>query len=132
LPTSPTSAGAPPQGATATVQVSANPNPVPFSGAPIQTRRSAPTTLNTWFYDTVLLETGGGGNDVYRGSTCSTARRQTAHGPEDPPALRYGGAPHAVVQRGVHDTRAPIFGGLDDNGNAVTATGQVAGTAKAK
>jgi hypothetical protein len=136
-PTSPTSAAAP-QGATATVQVAVNPNPVPFSGAPITDAAECANYANTWFYDTVLQETGGANVtftsrvDLFDGKTAnSLTGLKIVLGPHDTVVL------HTRWCSGASTTHSAqsIFGGLDDNGNAVTATGQVAqlvGTAKAK
>ena len=79
LSTSPSSAAGPATGgsAVATVQITVNPNPVAFSGAPITDTAECANYVNTWFYDTVLQETGGGNATFTSRSTCSTARRPT-------------------------------------------------------
>jgi hypothetical protein len=41
------------------VEVTINPNPVPFSGQPITDVASCRDRPNTWFYDQVLREVGG-------------------------------------------------------------------------
>jgi hypothetical protein len=41
------------------VEVTINPNPVPFSGQPITDITSCSTRPNTWFYDQVVREVGG-------------------------------------------------------------------------
>jgi hypothetical protein len=41
------------------VEVTINPNPVPFSGQPITDVASCRDRANTWFYDQVLREVGG-------------------------------------------------------------------------
>ena len=50
---------APPSSAIGRLQVTINPNPVPFSGQPITDVASCRDRANTWFYEQVLRETGG-------------------------------------------------------------------------
>lgn len=60
-PTTPTPSPTTPSPGSATgrLQVTINPNPVPFSGQPITDIASCRDRPNTWFYDQVLRETGG-------------------------------------------------------------------------
>ena len=107
LPTSPTSSAAGPAtggGATATVQIAVNPNPVPFSGAPITDAQECAHYVNTWFYDTVLQESAGGNVtftsrvDLFDGKTANNITGlKIVLGPHDTVVL-----PHAVVQRRIH------------------------------
>jgi hypothetical protein len=131
LPTTPsgTGTGLPQGGTPAAVQVSVNPNPVPFSGAPITDAMECFNYANTWFYDTVLLETGGGNVtfttriDMFDGKIANnfTGLKITL-GPHDTVVL------HTRWCSGASTTHSAqsIFGGVDGNGNAVTAQGQVA------
>jgi hypothetical protein len=129
-PTAPTSAVAPSQGgAAATVQISVNPNPVPFSGAPITDAAECANYANTWFYDTVLLENGGGNVtftsrvDLFDGKTANNITGlKVVLGPHDTVVLHTRWCSGASTG---HSAQS-IFGGVDGNGNAVTATGQVA------
>jgi hypothetical protein len=57
-PTSP-SGGPDLPNATGSVQVSINPNPVPFSGTPVTDTPGCATLKNTWYYDQVFTETAG-------------------------------------------------------------------------
>lgn len=58
-PTSPS--GGDPQlpNATGSVKVAINPNPVPFSGAPVTDTPGCATLPNTWYYDQVFTESSG-------------------------------------------------------------------------
>ena len=58
-PTGPSEAGAPPGAAAASVTIAVNPDPVPFSGAPITDTPECANYVNTWFYQLVLQETAG-------------------------------------------------------------------------
>ena len=58
-PTSPSSKGPDLPNATGSVQVGINPNPVPFSGAPVTDTPGCATLKNTWYYDQVFTETAG-------------------------------------------------------------------------
>ena len=63
-PTGPTStpqpAGPTLPASTGTVKVEINPNPVPFSGQPVTDAGPGCNNVkNTWFYDQVLVESGG-------------------------------------------------------------------------
>jgi hypothetical protein len=130
LPTAPTSAGGPPLGgATATVQVAVNPNPVPFSGAPIADAAECANYANTWFYDTVLQETGGANVtftsrvDLFDGKTANNITGlNIVLGPHDTVILHTRWCSGASIG---HSAQS-IFGGVDGSGNAVTAQGQVA------
>ena len=130
LPTSPTSAAGSVQGgAAATVQISVNPNPVPFSGAPITDTAECANYANTWFYDTVLLENGGGNVtftsrvDLFDGKTANNITGlKIVLGPHDTVVLHTRWCSGASTS---HSAQS-IFGGVDGNGTAVTATGQVA------
>lgn len=46
-------------GGSGNVQVSINPNPVPFSGQPVTDSPGCATLKNTWFYDQVFTEMSG-------------------------------------------------------------------------
>ena len=132
LPTSPTSSAAGPAtggGATATVQIAVNPNPVPFSGAPITDAQECAHYVNTWFYNTVLQESAGGNVtftsrvDLFDGKTANNITGlKIVLGPHDTVVLPTRWCSGAST---AHSAQS-IFGGVDGSGNAVTATGQVA------
>ena len=56
-PTSPSDPQLP--NATGSVKVAINPNPVPFSGAPVTDDPGCATLPNTWYYQQVFTETAG-------------------------------------------------------------------------
>jgi hypothetical protein len=58
-PTSPSSQTPDLPNATGSVQVAINPNPVPFSGAPVTDTPDCAAKPNTWYYDQVFTETAG-------------------------------------------------------------------------
>jgi hypothetical protein len=62
-PTSPSStpppAAPPPEPSSASVQITIQPNPVPFSGQPITDSAGCAGSKNTWFYDQILKENSG-------------------------------------------------------------------------
>ena len=58
-PTSPSSQTPSLPNATGSVHVTINPNPVPFSGAPVTDTPGCATLKNTWYYDQVFTETAG-------------------------------------------------------------------------
>jgi hypothetical protein len=131
LPTSPTSAAGPATGggAAATVQIAVNPNPVPFSGAPITDTVECAHYVNTWFYDTVLQESAGGNVtftsrvDLFDGKTANNITGlKIVLGPHDTVVLHTRWCSGASTP---HSAQS-IFGGVDGSGNAVTATGQIA------
>jgi len=121
--------GLPQGGATATVQVAVNPNPVPFSGSPITDAPECANYAFTWFYDTVLTETGGGNVtfttrvDLFDGKVANNIQGlKIVLGPHDTVVL------HTRWCSGASTTHAAQsnFGGVDGSGSAVTAQGQVA------
>jgi len=127
-PTGPSPAGAPP-GATATVQITVKPNPVPFSGAPITDAPNCANYANTWFYDQVLQEYGG--NTVTFTSRVDTFDGKTANnitglnivlGPHDSITLHVRWCSGA----GVAHAAQSIFSGVDGTGQVVSAIGPVA------
>jgi hypothetical protein len=106
---------------------------VPFSGAPITDAAECANYANTWFYDTVLQETGGGNVtftsrvDLFDGKTAnSLTGLKIVLGPHDTVVL------HAVVQRGVHDALANHLRRLRDYSDRNEQVAQLVGTAKAK
>jgi hypothetical protein len=113
----------------ATVQVGVNPDPVPFSGVPILDTGECADYTNTWFYDTVLHETAGvnvtftSRIDLFDGKVANNLTGlNIALGPHDTVVLHTrwcSGASSA------HSAQS-IFGGVDGNGNLVSAQGQVA------
>jgi hypothetical protein len=116
-------------GATATVQVAVNPNPVPFSGSPITDAPECAGYAFTWFYDTVLTETAGGNVtftsrvDMFDGKVANNLTGlKIVLGPHDTVVL------HTRWCSGASTTHAAQsnFGGVDGSGSAVTAQGQVA------
>ena len=121
--------GVPQGGATATVQVSVNPNPVPFSGAPITDAPECANYAFTWFYDTVLTETGGGNvtfstrDDLFDGKVANNIQGlKIVLGPHDTVVLHTRWCSGASTAHSAQSN----FGGVDGGGNAVTAQGQVA------
>ena len=118
-----------PQGQTATVQVSVNPDPVPFSGAPITDAPECANYVNTWFYDTVLQETAGGNVtfttrlDLFDGKVANNLTGlKIVLGPHDTVVLHTRWCSGAST---AHSAQS-IFGGVDAAGNSVSAQGQVA------
>lgn len=119
-----------PQGGTpATVQVTVNPDPVPFSGAPITDTPECANYAFTWFYDTVLQETAGGNVtfttrvDMFDGKIANNLTGlKIVLGPHDTVVLHTRWCSGAST---AHSAQS-IFGGVDGSGNAVTAQGQMA------
>jgi hypothetical protein len=130
LPTTASSTGVTlPQGVPATVQVSVNPDPVPFSGTPITDAPECANFVNTWFYDTVLQETAGGNVtfttrlDLFDGKVANNLTGlKIVLGPHDTVVLHTRWCSGAST---AHSAQS-IFGGVDGAGNAVSAQGQVA------
>jgi hypothetical protein len=128
-PTAPSSAAPPPGAAPATVQITVNPNPVPFSGAPITDAAECANFADTWFYDQVLQEFGG--NTVTFTSRIDTFDGKTAN---NLTGLRMVIGPHASLTlhtrwcsgAGISHAAQSIFSGVDGNGNVVSVTGPVA------
>jgi hypothetical protein len=121
--------GVPQGGATATVQVSVNPNPVPFSGAPITDAPECANYAFTWFYDTVLMETAGGNVtftsrvDLFDNKVANNlSGLKIVLGPHDTVVLHTRWCSGASTPHSAQSN----FGGVDGGGNAVTAQGQVA------
>jgi len=122
-------AGALAQAAAASVQVTVNPDPVPFSGQPILDTGECTDYTNTWFYDTVLHETAGGSVtfttriDLFDAKLANNLTGlNIVLGPHDTVVLHTrwcSGSPNG------HSAQS-IFGGTDGTGNAVSAQGQVA------
>ena len=111
------------------MRVSVNPNPVPFSGAPITDAPECKNYAFTWFYDTVLQEIAG--NSVTFTSRVDTFDGTVANnitglkivlGPHDTVTLHTRWCSGASTSH----TAQSMFGGVDASGNAVTASGQVA------
>jgi len=130
-PAAPSTGAAASTGATAvaSVQVSVNPNPVPFSGAPITDAPECAGYAFTWFYDTVMQESAGrdvtftSRVDLFDGKTANTINGlKIVLGPNGTTTLRTRWCSGASTAH----TAQSIFGGVDANGNAVTATGQIA------
>jgi len=131
-PTSVTPAAAPAAtsaAAPATVKVSVNPDPVPFSGAPILDTGECADFTNTWFYDTVLQETAGvsvtftSRIDLFDGNVANNLTGlNIALGPHDTVVLH---TRWCSGKSTAHSAQS-IFGGVDANGNLVSAQGQVA------
>jgi hypothetical protein len=129
-PTAPSSAVGLPAGAsTASVQITVNPNPVPFSGAPITDAEECFNYENTWFYDQVLQETGG--NSVAFTSRIDTFDGKTAN---NLTGLRITLPPHGTLTlrtrwcsgAATAHTAQSIFSGVDGAGNTVTVASPVA------
>lgn len=131
-PTPITPAAAPPTtsaGSLATVKVTVNPDPVPFSGAPILDTGECADFTNTWFYDTVLQETAGvnvtftSRIDLFDGKVANNLTGlNIALGPHDTVVLH---TRWCSGKSTAHSAQS-IFGGVDTNGNLVSAQGQVA------
>jgi hypothetical protein len=112
--------------AAATVQIVANPNPVPFSGAPITDAAECANYAFTWFYDTVLQETAG--SEVRFTSRIDTFDDKTANNLQ---GLNIVLGPHSSLtlhtrwcsgSSTAHTTQSS-FTGVDASGNAVSAMG---------
>jgi hypothetical protein len=129
-PTAPSSSAGPPPGAqVATVHITINPNPVPFSGAPITDTPECANYADTWFYDTMLQEFGG--NTVTFTSRIDSFDGKTAN---NFTGLNIVLAPHASLTlhtrwcsgAGTAHSAQSIFSGRDGAGNTVSVTGPVA------
>jgi hypothetical protein len=57
--TAPSENGSPPPPNRGSVHVSVNPNPVPYSGAPVTDTPECSDLKHTWFYDQIFEETAG-------------------------------------------------------------------------
>jgi len=124
----PTPAPSPSTGSGAgALQVTASPNPVPFSGQPITDASSCANRPNTWFYDQVLKETGGVAVTVTRrvdtfdgaaGSAINPNLRIAANG-STTVRTRW-----CSVSASAH-TAQSTFSGTDANGRSWSATGPV-------
>jgi len=58
-PTGPSGNAPPPPPNSGTVQLTVNPNPVPFSGVPVTDTPDCADLPNTWYYDQIFKEFGG-------------------------------------------------------------------------
>lgn len=133
-PTAPSSSAStpppPPPGAvTASVQITVNPNPVPFSGTPITDAAQCAGYADTWFYDQVLQEFGG--TDVKFTTRVDTFDDKLAN---NLTGLNISVPAHgsAVLHTrwcsgaGIAHTAQTTLTGTDAKGNVVTVTGPVA------
>ena len=119
----------PPPPATGSVEVTLNPNPVPFSGQPVTDAASCAGSKNTWFYEQVLKETGGAAVtftsriDKFDERVVNAVTNLNLEVPANGSitiASRWCSA-----QRVAH-TAQTTFSGTDANGHAVSADGPVA------
>lgn len=128
-PTAPSSTTTAPAPTTGSVQITVNPNPVPFSGAPITDAAACAGYANTWFYDQILTEFAG--TDVK-----FTSRLDTF---DDKPANNITGLSITVPARGttalktrwcsgagVAHTAQTTLRGTDAQGNSIEVIGPVA------
>jgi hypothetical protein len=127
-PTGPSS-GPTPGGSPASVQVTVNPNPVPFSGAPITDAASCAGYENTWFYDQVLQEQGGG--EVRFTSRVDMFDDKMANNLQGLSIVIPARGTQTIRTRwcsgaGTGHTAQTTFSGTDAQGNTVTVTGPVA------
>jgi hypothetical protein len=111
------------------VKISVNPDPVPFSGAAILDTGQCTDFTNTWFYDTVLQETAGvnvtftSRIDLFDGKVANNLTGlNITLGPHDTVVLHTRWCSGAST---AHSAQS-IFGGVDGNGNLVSAQGQIA------
>jgi hypothetical protein len=114
---------------TASVQITINPNPVPFSGSPITDTPQCAGYENTWFYDQVLTEFNGTETkftsriDYFDGKVANNIQGLNivvpARGTQALKTRWCSGA------RTAHQAQTQLTG-TDANGNAVTVIGQVA------
>ena len=102
---------------------------MPFSGVPITDAIECANYAYTWFYDTVLEESAGGSVtftsrvDLFDGKTANNITGlKIVLNPHDTVVLHTRWCSGAST---AHSAQS-IFGGIDGNGNAVTATGQIA------
>ena len=124
-PTSPSAAGPPAGAAPASVSIAVNPNPVPFSGAPITDTAECADYVNTWFYQLVLQETGG--NTVTFTSRIDTFDGKTAN---NITGLNIVISPHGSLTlhtrwcsgAGIAHSAQSIFVGTDSKGATVSAS----------
>jgi hypothetical protein len=111
------------------VKVTVSPDPVPFSGKPILDTGECTDFTNTWFYDTVLQETAGvnvtftSRIDLFDGKVANNLSGfALAVGPHETVVLHTRWCSGASTAHAAQS----IFGGVDANGNTVSAQGQVA------
>jgi hypothetical protein len=110
------------------VQITINPNPVPFSGQPITDSAGCAGSKNTWFYQQNLKESGGASvilttrTDKFDERVVNTLTNQNF-------AVPAMGA-LAVQSRwcssaAVAHTAQSTFSGIDANGHTITVVGDI-------
>jgi hypothetical protein len=116
-------------GSTGSIEITIDPNPVPFSGQPITDAAACANYENTWFYDQVLRETAGvevrltSRIDVFDGQTANTVQGlNIVIPPRGTQTLRTRWCSGAPTEHSAQSS----FSGADSAGNPVTATGPVA------
>lgn len=121
--------GLTPSPGNASVQISINPNPVPFSGSPITDAAACAGYENTWFYDQVLQEFAGTETkftsriDYFDGKVANNIQGLNIVVPaRGTQALRTRWCSGAAT---AHTAQTQLTG-TDANGNAVTVIGPVA------
>ena len=116
----------PPPPARGSVEVTINPNPVPFSGQPINDVASCAGRDNTWFYDQVIRETGGaavtirGRVDSFDGSVVNNRTDLNIAIPANGSVTI--SSRWCSVSPSEHTARTN-FSGTDASGNAVSVNG---------
>lgn len=128
-PTAPSSSPEAPPASTGTVQITVNPNPVPFSGAPISDAASCAGYANTWFYDQILTEFAG--TEVKFTSRVDTFDGKTANNIQGLSIIVPARGTQALKTRwcsgaGVAHTAQTTLRGTDAQGNSIEVIGPVA------
>ena len=125
-PTSPSGGGDPTlPNATGSVRVNINPNPVPFSGAPITDAASCAGSPNTWFYDQVFTETAGvavkftNRTDMFDGRVTNNGATDVSVPAKGTVTIKSRWCSAAAVSH----TAKTTWTGTDANGHTVTASG---------
>jgi hypothetical protein len=109
------------------VEVTINPNPVPFSGQPITDIASCATRPNTWFYDQVIREVGGAAVtvtervDMFDGAVTARTNPSLRVAANQSTTLRTRWCSSAATAH----TAQSNFSGTDANGRAWSVTGPV-------
>jgi hypothetical protein len=109
------------------VEVTINPNPVPFSGQPIPDIASCSTRPNTWFYDQVIREVGGAAVtvtervDMFDGAVTARTNPSLQIAANGSSTLRTRWCSSAATAH----TAQTNFSGTDANGRSWTLTGPV-------
>jgi len=114
---------------TGRIEVTVNPNPVPFSGQPITDAAGCAGSKNTWFYQQTLKETGGAAVTIT--SRIDKFDERVVNNVTNLSMAVPANGSLTIQSRwcssqGVAHTAQTTFSGTDANGHAVTVDGAVA------